>query len=92
MLVAIIASFSHLPADMFVSGTASLPDWEVSLFWPWRRRGWVFPLVPWGDPGMTLAFVDGLFALVRWRHQAQHVSLLTLLALAAYMLTRGFLV
>ncbi|NOX56247.1 MAG: hypothetical protein GXP27_17745 [Planctomycetes bacterium] len=91
ILVAIIATFSHLLADMLVSGTATLADWEVSLFWPWSRRGWVFPLVPWGDPGMTIVFVVGLFALVRWRPHAQRVSLLTLLTLAAYMLIRGFL-
>jgi len=65
MIVAIVAALSQLPADMVVSGATGLSDWEVKLFWPFSDRGWVFAMVPWGDPGISVVFIVGMFAMVK---------------------------
>ena len=72
LAVAALAALSHLLADMLVSGTAELPPWQVHLAWPFSKRGWVFPLVRWGDPGMTLIFVAGMFAMLRWKSRCEY--------------------
>ena len=91
MLVAVAAMLSHLVGDMVVSGTAQLPDWELQLLWPFSDRGWVFPLVPWGDPGITLVFVGGMFAAVYWRSRLQPIGAVTLLLVTAYLAIHGVL-
>lgn len=87
--VAVLAALSHLLADMLVSGTATLPDWEVRLWWPFADRGWVWPLVRWGDPGMTILFVLGMSAAVRWPRHCSGVAWATLVAVGLYMACRG---
>lgn len=69
ILVAILAAMSQLPADMVVSGTATIPDWELKLLWPFSDQGWVYPLVPWGDVGITFVFIAGMFAMLKWQAQ-----------------------
>ena len=91
MLVAVAAMLSHLVGDLVVSGTAQLPDWELQRLWPFSDRGWVFPLVPWGDPGITLVFVGGMFAAAYWRSRLQPVGAMTLLLVAGYLIVRGML-
>jgi len=88
-LVGVLASLSHLPADMVVSGAAGLSDWHLQLFWPFSRRGFVFPLVAWGDVGATIIFVIGMFAMVRWPKRLQAVAVVTLLLVAVYIAGRG---
>jgi hypothetical protein len=92
ILVAIVAAMSQLPADMVVSGTATLPDWELKLLWPFSDRGWVFPLVPWGDVGCTLLFVAGMFAMLKWRSRVQSIAIATLTCMVLYIALRGTLV
>lgn len=86
--VAIVAALSHLPADMVVSGTSSLPDWEVQVLWPFSRQGWVFPRVPWGDAGITIVFVVGMFAMARWKSHVRAIASATLLLMVAYIIIR----
>jgi len=85
ILVAVVAALSHLPADMVISGTDQLPDWKLQVLWPFSHRGWVFPLMPWGHPGITIVFVIGMFAMVRWRSRLQLVACLTLAAVVTYL-------
>jgi membrane-bound metal-dependent hydrolase YbcI (DUF457 family) len=87
--VGVVAALSHLPADLIYSGGAGLPDWPVPLLWPFSRCGYSFPLVPWGDLGVTLLFVGAMFALYRWPRSARAVATLTLAAGAAYLVLRG---
>ncbi len=86
VVVSVLAALSQLPADLVVSGTATLNDWELQLFWPISRRGWVFPLIPWGDIGVTLIFVAGMFGMLRWKTRVQQIACLTLSAVVGYLL------
>lgn len=87
--VAVAAGLSHLAADLVVSGTATLADWELQLLWPFSPRGWIFPLVRWGDPGITIVFVAGMFALIRHPNRLRMISRITLLAVGGYLTLRG---
>lgn len=83
--VAILGCLSQLPCDMVVSGTQTLGDWHLQILWPFSTRKDVYPLIEWGDAGMTLLFIAGLFALLRWPAQQQLVAAGTLTAVAAYI-------
>jgi hypothetical protein len=88
--VASLAALTQLPADMVVSGTATLADWEIKPLWPFSSRGYVFPMVPWGDPGISIVFIAGMFALVRWKERRQLVAAATLAGVVAYLVLRKF--
>jgi membrane-bound metal-dependent hydrolase YbcI (DUF457 family) len=86
LAVGTAAAISHLPADMLVSGTAELPHWHIHPFWPFSNAAYVYPLVHWGDAGLTIVFVVGMFAMA-WRPQcAQPLACGTLAGLAVYIL------
>lgn len=89
IFVAVVAALSQLPADMLVSGTDTLPDWEVKLLWPFSDRGWVCPMVPWGDVGISLVFVAGMFATIKWPSRTRIIAGITLGCVAAYIVLRG---
>jgi hypothetical protein len=85
-----VAGLSHLPADLVVSGGSGLADWRVLLLWPFSRRDWVYPILPWGDLGFTVIFLAEMFALYCWPGRARALAALTLAAGAAYLLVRAF--
>ena len=89
IVLAIIASLSHLAADVVVSGTATLSDWDVKIFWPFSERGVVYPLVPWGDVGNMAILLIGMFAMLRWKNRVQLIATLTLLGVIGYTSVRG---
>ena len=89
LLTAVLAALSQLPADLVVSGTATLTDWELQLFWPWSDRGYVFPLVRWGDVTISVVFTVGMFAMLRWPARTQHIAGCTLAGVLAYIVVRG---
>ena len=89
VLVASLAALSHLPADMLVSGTSTLADWELKPFWPVSAEGYVYAMVPWGDPGITLVFVAGMFATARRTQHIQRTAAITLAGVALYIALRG---
>ncbi len=86
---AMLAALSHLPADLVVSGTSTLADWHLQLFWPWSETGYVWPLVAWGDPALSIIFVAGMFALVRWRARTERIARCTLLGICGYLVLRA---
>jgi hypothetical protein len=88
LVTSALATLSHLPADLVVSGTATLEDWKLKLWWPWSDAGYVFPMVRWGDAVITIVFVVGMFAMVRWRSQTQNISCCTLAGVIAYLVIR----
>jgi membrane-bound metal-dependent hydrolase YbcI (DUF457 family) len=90
--VAVLAAVSHLAMDMLFSGTATLSDWELQLLWPFSSRGWVFPLVPWGDVGVSVIFFCGMFAMIAWRSRLRLIAGMTLLGVIAYIMARGTIV
>ena len=91
LTVAIVAAMSHLAADVVYSGTAELSDWHLQLWWPFSSRGFVFPLVRWGDVGVTVIFVISMFAMVRRREWIQPIALITLTLVVVYIVIRGTL-
>lgn len=90
--VSILAALSHLAADVVFSGGRGLPDWSLKLFWPFSERGVVYPLVPWGDVGVTLVFVIGMFAMYRWRAHVSGIAGGTLGLVVLYAVLRGLTV
>jgi membrane-bound metal-dependent hydrolase YbcI (DUF457 family) len=91
-LVAMCAAVSHLPADMVYSGGQGLSDWELQLLWPFSTRGFVFPMVRWGDIGATLLFVAGMFAMLRWPSRVRPIAAGTLGSVMLYVIVRGIFV
>jgi membrane-bound metal-dependent hydrolase YbcI (DUF457 family) len=89
--VGITASLSHLAGDLVFSGHETLSDWGLKLLWPFSDQVWAYPLVHWGDPGVTLIFVGGMFAMIRWRPRVQGIALLTLILVVGYIALRGAL-
>ncbi len=89
IVVAIISALSHLAADLVVSGFGTLGDWKLQLLWPFSTRGWIYPHVRWGDPGITIVFVAGMLAMYRWRNHIQLIAVVTLFAVTGYILLRG---
>lgn len=89
MAVAVVAALSHLPADMVVSGTATLSDWELQVLWPFSHQGWAFAMVPWGDAGISIVLVIGMFAMLRWKSSVETIARGTLGAVVAYIALRG---
>ncbi len=88
-IVGVLAALSHLPADLVYSGGYGLPDWELKLLWPFSNQGFVYPMIPWGDPGVTLIFVAGMFAVVRWPQRIQGLAGISLALMIAYVVIRG---
>lgn len=84
-LVGFLAVASHLLADLVVSGTNQLADWKLKLFWPFSDQGYVYPLVKWGDPGMSILFSLGMIAMIRWPARIQGIALATLSLVILYM-------
>jgi hypothetical protein len=89
--VAVIASYSHLVTDIVVSGTATLADWEVKIFFPFSDKGIVYPLVPWGDVGNTVILLSGMFAMLRWNRHVQTIAVITLSLVIAYSILRSMI-
>ncbi|MDR0871658.1 MAG: metal-dependent hydrolase [Planctomycetaceae bacterium] len=85
---AISASYSHLLADIVVSGTATLADWDVKIFFPFSDKGIVYPLVPWGDVGNTIILLSGMFAMLRWNNRVQTIAIIILSLVIAYSIMR----
>ena len=89
LIVGVLAALSHLPADLVFSGGYGLPDWELKLLWPISHEGSVYPMIPWGDPGVTIVFAAGMFAMVRWPTRIQSLAGNALLLMVAYVVLRG---
>jgi len=85
----VLASLGHLAADLVFSGHAVFSDWGLQLFWPFSDRVWVYPLVPWGDPSVTVIFAVGMFGMIRWPARLQLVAALTLALVLGYVGIRG---
>lgn len=88
LIVAVLATASHLVADILVSGHATLSDWGLKLFWPFSDRAYAFPVIHWGDPLPTVILIAGMFAMLRWRARVQGLAALTLVALVGYIALR----
>ena len=92
VLVAWIAGLTQIPADAFVSGGEGLSDWALKPLWPISSWEFVYPLVPWGNVGVTILFAIGMLAMVKWKQHLQGIACLTLAMVAVYLAAWGGLV
>lgn len=86
--IACIVQVLHLPCDMVVSGGNGLSNWSVQPWWPFSRAAYVYPMIPWGDPGPTLILMAGAVCVAKWRSRAAIISKFALAALVAYLIVR----
>lgn len=86
--VGVAAALSHLAADLVVSGTDTLADWELKLLWPFSDSGWVFPLVRWGDPSISIVFSAGMLTMAVRPARARPVAAATLALVVVYLALR----
>ena len=91
LVTAVLASLSHLAADLVFSGHEVLSDWGIRLFWPFSDRFWAYPMVSWGDPAVTVLFAGGMFAMVRWPSRLPAIAQLTLTLVLTYIAIRGLI-
>lgn len=89
MLIGSLAALSHLATDLVVSGAATAGDWELKLLWPFSQRGWVWPMLRWGDPGPSVILFGGAFAMLRWPPHARALAWGTLLLVVLYIAAGG---
>ncbi len=82
-MVGALAGITHLPADVIYAEREGGAAWPVPLLWPFDERGWMAPILPWGDLGVTALFLGEMFALYRWPRHGQLLAWLTLLLLAS---------
>ena len=85
LVVGLLASLSHLPADMVYSKGPQVMRWPISPYWPFSDEKWGWDIADWGDLSATMIFVGEMFALWRWRGHSQAIAVLTLLALHGYI-------
>ena len=83
--VAIFGALSQIPADIVVSGGKGLTDWALRPFWPFATTEFVYPLIPWGNIGVTLIFSFAMIA------HASRPRLVQPIAILALVLMMGFL-
>jgi len=89
LTVGVLATYSHLLADMVFSAGRNMPVWGVPLVWPFSAAAWAYPLVLWGDIGATLIFIAGMFAMLRWRAATRTIAVCTLGLVISYVVVRG---
>jgi len=90
-LAAVVATLSHVFTDMLFSGNAQLTEWPIKILWPISETGFDFPMIPWGDVGLSVLFFLGLFAMLRWPKIVQRIAVSTLAIAVLYAVTRALL-
>jgi hypothetical protein len=87
VLVGLLASATHLLADLAYSGTFLAAEWPVALLWPISSRGWAYPLVPWADRGLTVVFAATLIGACLVPSCARLLGVLGMLISGAYVVS-----
>jgi len=63
----------------------------VKPWWPFLKTGYVYPMIPWGDPGVSIVVMAGLILLARDMSHCRKISAGTLLMLVVYLTARRVL-
>lgn len=90
LVVGVLAAYSHLLADILFSGGRDGQIWGVPLGWPFSSTAWAYPVVLWGDVTVTLLFVIGMFAMLRWPIWRRAIAACVLTTAVTYIAVRGF--
>jgi membrane-bound metal-dependent hydrolase YbcI (DUF457 family) len=88
-VVAVLAAYSHLLADVVFSAGRELAVWGVPLGWPVSDSAWAYPLVLWGDVGPTIILVIAMLAMYRWRAWTRTIAACALSLVLGYAVVRG---
>jgi membrane-bound metal-dependent hydrolase YbcI (DUF457 family) len=88
--VGLLASLSHVLADLLYSGTYLAAEWPVALLWPLSPRRWALPLVPWADRGVTLILLATLILVCLAPRRSQVLAALSLVVILGYVGLWGF--
>lgn len=92
MLVAALAALSQIPADAVVSGGKGLSDWPLKPLWPFSNWEFVWPMVPWGNLGITFIFASVMLLQLKWPGKLRGLAQSSLAAVFAYVFAWGTLV
>lgn len=92
MLVAVLAALTQIPADAVVSGAAGLSDWKLKPLWPFSAWELIYPMVPWGNIGITMIFSVTMIFQVKFPQRTRAFALASLSAVFIYILLWGTLV
>ncbi|WP_372722671.1 hypothetical protein [Novipirellula sp.] len=84
-----MAALSQIPADAVVSGAVGLSDWALKPLWPFSDFQFIYPLVPWGNVGVTIVFAIAMIVELKKPNQAQQIALLTLVVVVIYIALWG---
>jgi membrane-bound metal-dependent hydrolase YbcI (DUF457 family) len=88
-LVMFVAALSQIPADIVVSGGKGLTDWPLQPLWPISNFSVVYPMVPWGNVGVSVLFALGMIAMAKQARHLQTISRITLMTVTIYILAWG---
>ena len=89
LLVPFLAALSQIPADAVVSGGKGLSHWPLKPLWPFSDLPVVYPMVPWGNIGVTVLFAIGMLLMLRWKNHLQSLATTTLCLVVAYIIAWG---
>jgi hypothetical protein len=87
ILVAILATMSQIPADMVVSGGKGLSDWALQPFWPFAETECVYPLIAWGNIGVTVIFSIAMIGQASRPRLVQPIAIFTLILMVVYLVS-----
>ena len=87
--VSTIAALTQIPADALVSGGQGLSDWALEPFWPFSAFEFVYPMLPWGNIGLTVIFAIGMLALAKKPHRAKLIAIAALGFVIGYIIVWG---
>ncbi|TWU50856.1 hypothetical protein Poly51_41490 [Rubripirellula tenax] len=85
VLVATVAALSQIPADAVVSGAEGLSDWALKPLWPFSNFTWIYPMIPWGNVGVTIIFAITMIAQVKQPAHVQSIAITALVSVVAYL-------
>jgi membrane-bound metal-dependent hydrolase YbcI (DUF457 family) len=82
--VGVLASVSHLLADVVYSADLNGSTWPVAFLWPFRSEGVALPVLTGGDRVATVILAAGLVAVWLWQSCGRLLAWLTLAAVGGY--------
>lgn len=88
-MMAWVAAMSQIPADILVSGGEGLTDWPLQPAWPFSDWSVVYPMVPWGNVGVTLIFATGMIAMAKRPERMRMIAIASIVVVAGYLVFWG---
>ena len=89
ILVAFVAALSQIPADAVVSGGKGLSDWALKPLWPVSNLEVIYPMVPWGNVGVTVIFAIAMIAQAKKPSRSQTIAIVSLVSMCLYIFIWG---